>query len=105
MIKVVKKLIRLNQLKDKIYEDEEELIDYEDGNIAEIKKEYYQGHPTEKTIFEQFIIMEKEKNQLLQSSALDKSPDMTFLKQYIEIRTYRRLKALQKKLLGEKKGG
>ena len=101
MRKIVKRLIRMNQLKNKIYEEVEKLIDHEDGNLTEIKREYYQGEPLEKTIFEQFIDMEKEKNRLLQSSALDKLPGIVIIRQYLEIKTFKKLKKLQKKLLGE----
>ena len=52
----------MNQLKNKIYEEVEELIEDEDGNLTEIKMEYYQGEPLEKTIFDQFMTVEKEKN-------------------------------------------
>jgi len=101
MTRIIKKLIRMNQQRKKIYEDVEELVDSGDGTITEIKKEFYQGEPTDKTIFEQFIVMEKEKNQFLQSCSLGKSPDLVFLKQLMEIKTLRKLKAHQKKLLGE----
>lgn len=87
--------------KNKIYEEEEELIDHEDGNLTEIKRESYQGHPMAEKIFEQFIVMEKEKNQLLKSSALDKCPGISIVRQYMEIKSYKKLKALLKKLLGK----
>ena len=101
MKKIVKRIIRMNQLKNKIYEEVEELIEDEDGNLIEIKMEYYQGEPIEKTIFDQFITVEKEKNHLIQSSALDKLPGIVVVRQYLEIKAFNRLKKLQKKILGE----
>ena len=101
MKKIVKRLIRMNQLKNKIYEEVEELIDYEDGNLAEIKEEYYEGEPLEKAIFDQFMTVEKEKNLLIKSSSLDKLPGIVVVRQYLEIKAFNRLKKLQKKILGE----
>jgi hypothetical protein len=101
MIKVIKKLTKTDKYKNKIYEEEEELIDHEDGNLTEAKKEFYQGSPLEKTTFEQFLILEREKNHLLQTGAPEKLSGISIIKHYIEIKAYKRLKALQKKLLGE----
>jgi hypothetical protein len=102
MIKIIKRLIKQNQKKDCIYEEVEELIDHEDGNITEIRTQSYQGNPIDKEIFSQFLNLEQEKNRLLQSNAFDKSDGMmSFLRQYQGIRSIKRIKKLQKKLLGE----
>lgn len=102
MIKIIKRLIKQNQKKECIYEEEEQLIDYEDGNITEIRTQSYQGNPLDKEIFSQFLNLEQEKNRLLQSNAFEKSEGMmAFLKQYMGIRSIKRIKEIQKKLLGE----
>jgi hypothetical protein len=102
MIKIIKRLIKLNQKEENLYEAVEQLVDHEDGNVTEIRTEKYQGNPLEKSVFDQFIIIEKEKNQLLQSGIRNtESTEMSFIKQYMQIKAFTRLKKLQKKLLGE----
>jgi len=101
MIKIIKKIIRLNQHEDKIYEEMEQVTDFENGNLLEEKKEYYQSNPFDKTTFDQFMIMEQEKTRLLESSAFNKSLGMAILKQFMGIKAIKKLKTLQKKLLGE----
>ena len=101
MKKVKKTLIRMNQLGNKIYQEDEVLTDFEDGSLTETRKEHYQGNPLEKIIFDQFMAMEKEKNTLLQSSAINKASGLILIKEYMKIKTFNNLKNLQKKLLGE----
>ena len=64
MKRFIRRIIKLNQRGDRIYEEEQEVIDHEDGNRTEIKTENYRGNPIEKTVFEQYVIMEREKNHL-----------------------------------------
>lgn len=102
MIKIIRRLIKQNQKRECIYEEEEQLIDHEDGNITELRTQSYQGNPLDKEIFSQFLNLEREKNRLIQSNIFEKPEGiMSFMKQYMGVRTIKRIKKLQKKLLGE----
>lgn len=101
MKKVKKSLIRTNRTGKIIYEEAEELVDHEDGSLSETKREHYQGEPLEKIIFDQFMAMEKEKNVLLQSGALDKASGIMLIREYIRMKTFNNLKKLQKRILGD----
>ena len=101
MIKILKRLVRLDKEKKKIYEEVEELIDHENGDITQNRIESYQCSPLEKNVFDQLIVMEKEKNDLLKISTPKEINGFVIIRQYMEIKSFKKLKNLQKKLLGE----